>query len=262
MRIRGIILLSGIVCTGLVAAACNRNTSIRDIPSVEETGTVNQELINQLNNSSQIVQGNLDQIEGNDFRLTPYVADSHFYQDTATVSWVERLGLLQFTLENSFVANDPSEGGDHFASSVDIENQIFYMKRQGISEEDICYLFLDIAVKNVGENVVEFLPGGLELFSRVEDDTYAEYGFADKAIHDISPGLIDYCGEDIYGPTGSFLIHPEETAKVRIIGVMEKKHLDQTLCIEVDGSGFQQYNEETGRYEPSTDENVKFIYIN
>ena len=258
MKIKKIILLSEIFAMSLTGVtACNRNTSIKDIPSVEEAGTISQKLMEQINNSSQ---GNMEQIEGNNFKLTPYVDDSHFYQKTATVNWMG-YGMIENTLENSFFADDPAEGGEYFVSSKDLERAVFFMKREGYDEKDIRYLFLDMTLKNLGEEDISYTPGSFSLYARVEDDTYAEYGFVDKRIDMLEP-LAEFKVQNIEGVTQEFVIKSGGTVKIRIVFLMKKENLDQTLCIEVDGDGFQEYNEATGRYEPTTDENVKFIYIN
>ena len=258
MKIRKIILLSEIFAMSLTGVtACNRNTSIRDIPSVEKVGTISQELLEQINNSSQ---GNMERIEGNNFKLTPYVDDSHFYQNTATVSWLGR-GMIENTLENSFFADDPGEGGEYFVSSEYLEKAVYYMTRDGYDEKDIHYLFLDMALKNLEGEDIRYNPANFFLYARVEDDTYAEYGFADKRI-DMLESVADYEGENIDYETQGFVIKSGETVKLRMVFPMKKENLDQTLCIEVDGGCYETYNEVTGRYEPPTDENVKYIYIN
>lgn len=252
------------LCIGTIflflLSACDRESSIQDIPSVEETGTIDWELVNQM---GQEQKGNLEQITGNNFALTPYIADSHFYEKQATTNWWGKTKLVpvQTTIDNWFITENLIDGGEYFATQEKEEQYKKRIRQSGCKTDSIRYLFLDVTIENKGDEMVDYTPGNLGLFDRVEDDTYVSEGFADKRIDDVSPGMEDNYGETIYNQQ-IFSLYPGQIVQVRMFYIMDEDYTGHTLCVGVSGFGGETYNEETKRHEPTTDENIKYIYLN
>ena len=100
------------------------------------------------------------------------------------------------------------------------------------------------------------------MYARVEDDTYVSEGVADKRINSMEPGLVGYYVENINDESGIVPIMPGETVEIRLAYLLKTEYQESTLCIQTGESFFSLYNKNTKRYEPSTEENEKYIYIN
>ncbi len=261
MKIKRILLIGLQAAVLFMAAACNRDASINDIPSVEEKGTINPEILNQM---KDFIQGDTKQIEGNTDILIDYIDDTHFYQNTTIADiWAKTKAVpLQVTIRGHFFT-DISDESMEFHFSKKISEAISWQKKVGNwKDEEVCCLFLDVSIANLGEETLEYTPGNLMLYARVEDDTYVSEGVADKRINSMEPGLVGYYGENINDESGIVPIMPGETVEIRLAYLLKTEYQESTLCIQTGESFFSLYNKNTKRYEPSTEENEKYIYIN
>lgn len=263
MKIKRIYGVIGLSCI-LLLAGCNSSQSAEEYQKVGESvkeETSEKEIKNDEETLAEVTDEIIDE------SLTYYLADSHFYESGPQPYVIEggEMGeeavSVNVEILEAFGTKDIKKGGDYFVNSTQMNTLKEIAKKN--SSEDNSYLFMKVRLTNPTREDLTMCMYGLQLYKRILGDLGAKYGFAEQCIASVSGGL-DYDKAVSNGKNFYFVkIKAGESLDTTIAYYIPTDALKEKLyiqCFEVLNIGF--HNIKTKRWEPSNNENVRFLRVN
>lgn len=248
-RLAAIIFFAGT----FLFTACIRKDSAADVTNVEET----------MDNKVTISEQESEQtVAGMDLRYTAYLDDSHFYRDSVDVNWYGENGWIpiEISIEQWEVREEPDESKIAIRDRERFEKEKRLLINNSGKEAVLRYCYLDIAVENQGNMEYDFYPGSIRLVQRIPDDRYTDLGYAAHRID--MPESWAECAEcDITSLSGFCILEPGRKQILHYVFMVTEEELKYPLYINASTETSDEYNERKGIYEPTSNENCKYLYV-